>query len=559
MGKMLSFVKKRWFLRLLLLVIMTAVCFWIVLETYADTPRLSVKSGFYEEDFFLKISSLNADAIYYTLDGSTPDENGILYTEPIHVTDATQNENVYSMRDDLSAGLRSDLLEKYSSIGSGYEAPGYLIDKCTILRAVAVNNGYVSEEITATYFVGISPERYLGCNVISMITDPDNLFDPETGIYVTGNKMDAYFAEENVHPYWNWWEANYTQRGIEWEREALFQIFDSQGNLVLSKLGGIRTHGNFSRAALPRSLNLYAREEYDGQDSFNLDLFGNDYHPQRITLAAGGNQAKNQFPDYMMTQMTSDLNFSTVQLQPYVLFLDGEYWGFYWLTEKFDEKYIQYYYDVPENQVVMIKNGYLECGTEEDAALYQQLLDYFANTDLSADSNYSRACELIDIDSFIDYYATMIYIARQVDWPSSNFALWRSREDNGQGYGDGKWRWMLFDCNSMCMRADAGLVEHNTLEYVYESDPLFQSLWENADFRTAFKERLFYIADNCFDAEQMAGFIEDYRTTMEPIMAMSWARFYNSTDWTGDSYHSMMDSYKEFFLQRRTVVEGWFQ
>lgn len=555
---MLSFVKRRWLLRLLLLVLLIAVGSWATLETFADTPRLSVKSGFYEENFFLKISSLNADAIYYTLDGSTPDENGILYTGPIQISDATQNENVYSMRDDLSAGLCYDLMEKYSSIGSGYQLPTYLIDKCTILRAVAVNNGIVSEEVSATYFVGIQPERYLGCNVISVITDPDNLFDPETGIYVTGNKMDAYIAAGRIHQYWNWWDANYTQRGIEWEREALFQIFDSQGNQVLSKLGGIRTHGGFTRAALPRSLNLYTREKYDGQEKFDLDLFGTGYKPKRVTLASGGNQALNQFPDYMMTQMTRELNFATLLFEPYVLFLDGEYWGFYWLTEKFDEKYVQHYYDVPEDQVVMIKNGALECGTEEDIVLYQQMLDFFANTDLSVDSNYNKACELIDIDSFIDYYATMIYIARNSDWPHANFALWRSRDKEGQNYGDGKWRWMLFDCNSSCMRADAGLIGHDTLNYVYEREPLFQSLWDNENFRTAFRERIFYIADHCFNEEQMDSFIEDYRVTMEPIMAMSWARFYNTTSWTGDNYHAMMDSYKQFFLGRRATVESWF-
>ena len=31
---------------------------------------------------------------------------------------------------------------------------------------------------------------------------------------------------------------------------------------------------------------------------------------------------------------------------------------------------------------------------------------------MTQEANYEHACELIDMDSFIDYYATQIYIAR---------------------------------------------------------------------------------------------------------------------------------------------------
>lgn len=555
---MLNSIKKQYMMQLVALVLLIGICFFVAMENYVDQPVLSVKGGFYEEPFELVISAMNADGIYYTLDGSVPDETSIRYTGPIQITDATNNENVYSMREDLSAGMLYDVLEKHGISGAGYAPPDYLIDKCTIIRAVAIHNGIVSDEITATYFVGIPPERYQGANVISIITDPDNLFDSEIGIYVTGNKLEEYLAAGKLHQYWNWWSANYTQRGAEWEREATFQIFNSNGELVLSKLGGIRNHGGFTRAALPRSLNLYARQEYDGQDSFNLNLFGNDYDPQRVCLTSGGNQAINQFPDYMMTQMTRELNFSTMLFEPYVMFLDGEYWGFYWLSEKFDEVYLSHYYDVAENQVVMIKNGAVEAGAEEDIQLYQQMMQYFETTDMSVEDNYATACEMIDIDSFIDYYATMIYIGRTSDWPNANFALWRTRTGNGDGYGDGKWRWMLFDCNSRCMRADVGLTRHDTLTYVREQDVMFRALWNNTDFQDAFKGRIMYIADACFDAEKMDSYIQEYTVAMKPILAMSWERFFGDANMIEEQYYTMMESYRQFFLGRRTVVESWF-
>lgn len=62
--------------------------------------------------------------------------------------------------------------------------------------------------------------------------------------------------------YWSQWLANYKKRGKEWERKC--QFFDSFGQPVLEQECGIRIHGVSNRAYNPKSLNLYARKEYDG-------------------------------------------------------------------------------------------------------------------------------------------------------------------------------------------------------------------------------------------------------------------------------------------------------
>ena len=77
---------------------------------YVEQPVFSHDSGFYEGSFSLSISAFHAEEIYYTLDGSTPDENSLKYPGPIRITDATQNENTYSMRTDVSVGFYTDLL-----------------------------------------------------------------------------------------------------------------------------------------------------------------------------------------------------------------------------------------------------------------------------------------------------------------------------------------------------------------------------------------------------------------------------------------------------------------
>ncbi len=544
---------------ILCLVLLGGLLAWLSSFQYVGDPVFSHGAGFYEEDILLEISASNAAKIYYTLDGSVPDKNALEYTGPILLTNASEKENGHAMRTDLSAGFYSDLIDQYQVLDGhpGYTPPDFLIDKCTVVRVVAYSpDESVSEISSASYFVGLSAADYDGCSILSVYTDSANLFDSKTGIYVTGDILETYLQSEEIAVHWHEWEANYRQRGSDWERPARFDFFDSSGSLVHSQEGGIRTHGDFSRSELPRSLNLYTRVEYDQTDSFGFAPFASDYVPQRIVLNSGGNATLTQFPDYMMTRLLQGLNCATILHEPYVLFLNGEYWGFYWLTEKYDEDYLNHYYGVGENNVIIIKNFGIEQGTAADYQVFEDMRLFFSETDLSGEENYRRACQLIDVESCIDYYATMIYIARNHDWPMSNEALWRVRNPLSEGqYNDGRWRWLLFDFNSPCMRE----AEHDTLNYVIERDPLFASLWKNDTFREAFIRKLRYIGENLLAAEKVDAFIREYTDTMMPILEKSWARFYGSGNNRQESFLGVMEDHRFFFNNRLAVVESWFQ
>lgn len=544
--------------QILCLVLLSGLLFWLSTFQQVGDPVFSHESGFYEEDFLLEISAANAAKIYYTLDGSQPDETALEYTGPLHITNATKNENTHSMRTDVSAGFYADLIAEHKPKDGKpkYQTPDYLLDKCTVLRAVAVSrDGTVSNEISATYFVELRAEDYDGCNIISVITDPANLYDSENGIYVTGNRFMEYMRSGEIADSWHEWDANYRQQGMAWERPAIFDFFGSDGRLISSMAGGIRTHGDYSRGSLPRSLNLYARREYSRTEDFGFKPFATDFIPQRVVLHAGGNATLTQFPDYMVTRMVREMKYTTLLQEPYVLFLNGEYWGFYWLTEKLDEEYMSHYYNVEQNNVIIIKDFMVANGIEQDLWDYYDMRDYISDNDMTDAELYDQVCRMIDVESCIDYYATMIYIARNNDWPLSNEGCWRVRNPSpGNPYADGRWRWMLYDLNS------PGLVstEHDTLNYVLEKDDMFASLWENPAFREALVERLFYVGQNCFAAEKVDAFIDDYMESMMPKLEKSWARYYGQENSRKESFVNKMEDHRSFFRGRMAVVESWF-
>lgn len=517
-------------------------------STPYESPSFSHESGFYQDDFYLEITAGDGLTIHYTLDGSVPDASSPVYTQPLLISDATSKPNVYSAIKDISA---------HESV----IVPDYNVDKCTIVRAVAISSlGTFSKDSTASYFVGITPEKYNNFNIVSIITNPENMFDYYTGIYVKGHKYDEYLLNGDQSKATYYWDCNYNQRGIDWERESYVQFFNGDGQLVLEKDTGIRIRGATSRAKVQKGFNLYCRPQYDGTEQFGVDLFDNGYIPQSVSLMNGGNEPALQFQDYAMTYLCHSLNLSAALYKPYVTFLNGEFWGFYWLAEKYDQHYFSHYYNVKPDNVVMIKGETVELGEEKDIILYNDMVSFISNNDMSDAVNYEKACQMIDIDSFIDYYASMMYVARSHDWLNYNTALWRTRtSDDNVGFSDGRWRWILFDCNGFTMGiASPSSFDHNTLAYALEKSPVFRSLWNNKDFRCAFQQRIIYLGDTLFNQQITSNLINSFSEQMYPVMSQSWRRWYGSDNSKSEEFYTKLAIAKEFFEKRNTVVKSWF-
>ena len=94
---------------------------------------------------------------------------------------------------------------------------------------------------------------------------------------------------------------------------------------------------------------------------------------------------------------------------------------------------------------------------------------------------------------------------------------WRTRKiipDNK--YGDGRWRWMLFDVNSGSLATSQ--LEVDTLTNVMVGDSVFASLFQSPEFRERFVERMVYIAEEVYADEKVDQFVDAYLENMiEPI------------------------------------------
>lgn len=467
----------------------------------------SKPSGFYEDDFYLSIYA-PSDEIYYTLDGSEPTKSSLKYEKTIWIEDASKYENTNSMREDFSTGF---MLEEPE-----YEVPDYLIDKCTIIKAVYYDDNNIRSDVEEqVYFVDFEEKSgYENINIISITSDPKNLFSDEEGIYVWGDTFNNFLengSEEEKARGWAFWAANYRNHGRYWEREANITVFNKERESVLTQKVGLRTQGGASRGYYPKSLNIYARADY-GDNRLRYDFWGTGFFPKRMTLSSGGNDNRGKMLDPLISGLAKECDFGTMNYEPYILFLNGEYWGFYYLTEKYDEHYLEHYYDVNRDDVIIVKNGDIEVGTAEDAVLYAEMIAFVENADMTIEENYQYACELLDMQSFIEYFAAEIYIARELDWPSSNYALWRTRETGSKEYEDGKWRWLLFDVNTSAFNGN--LIEHDTLAYAIRKCDMLGNLWNNQEFRERFCQTILRMSDTVFEKELVLQLVSEYEEFM---------------------------------------------
>lgn len=519
------------------------------------TPvRLSRESGFYDDAFYLEMAC-DMGEIRYTLDSTEPDENAILYTGPILIEDASKNPNVYSMIEDVCIELRTDILELAGREAKfGFTTPAQPIDKATVIRAVCIDAfGNRSEIVNGIYFVGFDKkEAYDGMNIISITTNPDNLFDFEKGIYVLGKTFDDTLVEgagmPPALPNFGNWAGNYKNRGKEWEREAYICFFDADRNLTLSGYYGIRIQGGASRYMLPKSLNIFARKRYGAQTIPAQPLFGEDWQLKSVNLNAGGQGVDTKIHDLLVNTLAADLDVLTREYVPYQLFLDGEYWGVYWLTPRFKKDYFEQKYGIKDGDVIETKVNHIEIGNDEDFLIYKDMLRLIADNDLRDEENYARVCEVVDMESWIDYYAIELYIAN-TDWPNNNRSLWRVRNVENQPDADGKWRWVMFDVN-LSMNPERAKV--NFPSRTAKRDAVFASLLENKQFTAGLHARMLELAKVYFSPERVDAFVDDYVQRMRHAMGNEYIRFMN--DRTEEDFVRACEDIKTFFRLRHDYI-----
>lgn len=474
---------------------------------YTESPEFTLAPGLYAGAQRIGITAPENAAVYYTLDGSTPDTNAQVYTGPIAVSETA------------------------------------------IVRAMAVREGLLqSDVITGGYFIDIIH----GLDVISIVTDPVNLWG-DNGIYAVGNDVDMndprlagveYLtgdqsgviniqSADDGNPETSWdsdianakaalANANFYVKDMEVPGNFSFYI---GGQQVFSQNIGIQLFGSYSRDEVQKSFAIYARGKY-GDTEMAYPFFDNrEFTAYRSLIARqSGNDCKySRIRDIFMTSLM-EKGSDIVEVQAFrqcVLYLNGKYWGIYNLREKPSKYYAaaRSYSPNPAEDIDFLKgnagDGQVLNGSNKD---YKALERFMDDNDIGIASNYEYVKSQMDVYNFMDWLIAEVYFYNTDD---GNRKFYRVNTD------DAKWRWILYDLD-WAMWATSGNLRYknNYLEEVLNpngtgqgnafSTSIARGLMENDEWREAFIERYAYFINEVFDPETALPYMMELAANIEP-------------------------------------------
>jgi hypothetical protein len=515
--------------------------------TRLPLPEFSHKSGFYQSAIYLHLSTSIAGAdIFYTLDGSEPD--------PANLNGTTfRYKNMWQQRPNDPAGIflydsyKTLVYTSFITISDDYNTPARLANKAssfhnppdyfpvnpiargTVVRAITAKAGHPSSQVaTHTYFI-LNRSRY-SLPVIAINIPEKYMFDYEKGFYTPGAIFDRWRESNPNSEAGGHSDANYMQRGKEWEYPAHLTFWNSGSTVPdISQDVGIRQHGGYSRAHPMKSLRIYARSEY-GKSTLEYPFFPDQEYTQykRLILRNSGNDNRyTMLRDGLIQRVCRELNFETQDYRPAVVFINGEYWGIHNIRERYDKHYIKRVYGVDEEDLDLLT--FKNTVSEGDNLHYNETIDYIEQNGLQGNIHYEYIKTRIDIENFIDYQIANIYSAN-TDWPGNNIDFWRKRTSSYQShtpYGhDGRWRWMAYDMD-FGFGIGVKSIAEDMMKFATETNGpgwpnppwstfLLRSFLENESFTADFVNRFAGLLNTSFRPERVNNLIDEYYEILEP-------------------------------------------
>ncbi|MCE7988429.1 MAG: hypothetical protein DYG89_45305 [Caldilinea sp. CFX5] len=450
-------------------------------------PAFSVAHGHFTASFQLTLSSTTANAqIRYTTDYSTPTPTkGTLYSGPLTIDKTTVVRAVaYTSGSNQSSTVTQTYIflaqvrnqsntpgagwpDKFAPNNSdGGPYPAYYEMASEIVNH-ATNSSQIEAALTAL-------------PALSLVTDQPNLWDASKGIYV-----------------------NSSQKGSAWERPTSLELIMPNGQPGgFTVNAGVRIHGQASRRphrTPKKSFRLYFRGVEYGVAKLDYKLFDdNDAVSKfdRILLRNGGNRSYSYFDrdqrreaDYINDEFVrrSFLNMGGLAGHgTYAhLYLNGQYWGLYNVTERMDDTFLIAYlggtsadYDLIEPDEDQNYAPVADPGTLDAWNALHNLLNV---TTVDA-ARYQQAQQQLNVVDLADYMILMHYAAN-TDWPAHNWYTYRKR--NGP---DTRFHMIPWDSDTALNKLDANVIENDAV-----SSParLFLKLMTNADFRQLVADRFY--------------------------------------------------------------------
>ena len=453
----------------------------IVCEERLEAPKVSMESCFFEDKLDFYISIPEGTTLRYTTDGSTPS---------------------------LTQGLTST---------TGF----FTVDRTSVYRFAFYKEGFLnSPVITRSYLLH---DKDFSLPVISIATDPRNLYSDELGIFVRGVNGRPGLGQPTPC---NW--------NMDWDRPCNFEYLNKEGMSFVNQEANISRSGGWSRSVTPYSFKVQAKKQYEGQNILEYPFFENKpfNRNKALFMRNGGNgdsycRVKDAFLQRLF--LTSEMEVDAQEYQPVAHYINGIYKGVINMREPSNKHFVYANYGLDEMEIDFFEidsdTGYVQkCGTREAFERWYRL-----SKNAGDDDAYNEILKMVDIDEYCNYMAVEFYLGNW-DWMRNNVKAWRPADK------DGRFRYILFDLDgsfSLGSNIFTAFEEKqiNTFSTLYgepvsawtkEVEPvtIFLNMLQNAHFRRQFIDAFCLVAGSVYDPVRCDSLIRRWTEYVAPMQVL---------------------------------------
>ena len=336
---------------------------------YAQLPEMSSDAGFYNGTVALEIITPEPDVqIYYTLNGSPPNETTAQYTGPINITSTK------------------------------------------VVQAIAIpNNEEVHPSFISfnTYFINQShnlPVLSTSADDLIILLNGNQSLRPHGTIEyfdVDGVRKDFGYGEYNKHGQDSW---QFAQRSFDYIardemgyhdaiHEKLLDLSDrDEFQRIIIRASGDDNYPGIDSSAHTRDIFI---QKVANKNNLNVDM----RRGERVAVYANG-----QFWGvYSIREKVSD----------------SDYTKHYYDQDKYNIQYVMNW-----------GNTWAQYGGNDAISDWHSIVDYAIDNDLSIQSNYEYVSEIIDVTSLTDYVLINSFVVC-TDWINWNTSVWRGLDPEG--------------------------------------------------------------------------------------------------------------------------------
>ena len=365
-----------------------------------------------------------------------------------------------------------------------------IIDGIATIRTFCTDGEQTSELVSYTYLVGVEHDL------------------PVVHVSIPQDSLTGYCGVLN-------------HVGSNYEYEGVITLIED-GEEKFSVPVGFRLHGNDSRHGAKQNFQLRFRSKY-GASKLEYPLFENrDIQEYDSLLLKGGSEDYRycMMRDELLTGIAGTNTYLYTQaMKPVVLYLGGQYWGVYYMRERFSDDYVASHMNVSEESVDILKyaDATVQCGDSKD---FHALRKFTRENDMSKQENYDYLASQICVESLVDWYICRTYAA---DRDVGNIRRCRSSES------DGKWYWMYFDLDWGFFRKEGAPVTY-ILSHGNGDIELIHAVLSSEAGRDLYLTRWAELLETNLNETYILGYIDNLVAQIESEMPRDRARWGKTMD-----------------------------